>query len=158
MAIYMKFGDIKGSVTTEGFKDWIEIDSFDWGVTRHIGSAARGAHLRESSEPEISEIAITKRMDASSPKLVEDALAGKMDTKVTITLTTTAKGDVVDFLSYELSDTGISDYKVHSGGADPTESFLLNFTKIIGTFKSMDPNITGTPEKFGYDLTKMKLV
>jgi len=39
MALYMKYGDIKGAVTTDGFKDWIELNSFQWGVGRAIGSA-----------------------------------------------------------------------------------------------------------------------
>ncbi|MGD9885959.1 MAG: type VI secretion system tube protein Hcp, partial [Reyranella sp.] len=28
----MKFGDIKGQVTADGFKDWIELNSFQYGV------------------------------------------------------------------------------------------------------------------------------
>ena len=34
MALYMKYGDIKGAVTTDGFKDWIELNSFQWGASR----------------------------------------------------------------------------------------------------------------------------
>ncbi|MBV8186069.1 MAG: type VI secretion system tube protein Hcp, partial [Alphaproteobacteria bacterium] len=34
MAIYMKFGDVKGQVTTDGFKDWIELNSMQYGVSR----------------------------------------------------------------------------------------------------------------------------
>ena len=61
MALYMKYGDIKGAVTTDGFKDWIELNSFQWGASRNIGTAARGATTREHSEPNLSE--------ASSPHL-----------------------------------------------------------------------------------------
>ena len=42
MAIYMKFGDIKGSVTTDGFKDWIELGKFQWGVGRSVNSSSKG--------------------------------------------------------------------------------------------------------------------
>ena len=31
MAIYLKYGDVKGHTTTDGFKDWIECTSFHWG-------------------------------------------------------------------------------------------------------------------------------
>ena len=65
MAIYLKFGDVKGHVTTDGFKDWIECTSFHWGVSRHIGSAARHAHGREHSEPTLQEVTVTKHADAS---------------------------------------------------------------------------------------------
>ena len=42
MALYMKYGSIKGAGATDGFKDWIEPNSFQWGMGRHIGTAARG--------------------------------------------------------------------------------------------------------------------
>ena len=84
MAIYCKYGDIKGAVTTDGFKDWIELNSFQWGASRHIGTAARGATTREHSEPSLSEVTVTKLQDVSSPKLFLDSVAGKMDNKVTI--------------------------------------------------------------------------
>jgi type VI secretion system secreted protein Hcp len=84
MALYMKYGSIKGAVTTEGFKDWIEINSFQWVVGRHIGTAARGHHTREHSEPNLGEVTVTKLSDIASPKLFLDAVGGKLDTKVTI--------------------------------------------------------------------------
>ncbi len=158
MAIYMKYGNIKGSVTTEGFKDWIELNSFQWGVGRSIGTAARGALSREHSEPSLSEVTVTKLTDVASPKLFLDAVAGKLDNKVTIKFTTTTKGKVETFLTYELENTGLSHYSLSSGGDMPMESLSLNFTKITETFTGMQPGITGSPETVGYDLTQMKTV
>lgn len=156
MAIYMKYGHIKGSVTTEGFKDWIELNSFQWGVGRAIGTAARGSISREHSEPSLSEVAVSKPTDVASPKLFLDAVAGKLDTKVTIKFTTTAKGKVETFLTYELENTGISGYSLSSGGEIPMESLSLNFTKISETFTGMGPGLSGSPETVGYDLAKME--
>jgi type VI secretion system secreted protein Hcp len=152
----MKYGNIKGSVTTEGFKDWIELNSFQWGVGRSIGTAARGALSREHSEPNLSEVTVTKLTDVASPKLFLDAVAGKLDNKVTIKFTTTTKGKVETFLTYELENTGLSHYSLSSGGDMPMESLSLNFTKITKTFTGMQPGITGSPETVGYDLTQMK--
>ena len=84
MALYMKYGSIKGAVTTDGFKDWIELDSFQWGVARAVGTAARSSTSREHSEPSLSEVTVTKRSDVASPKLFLDAVAGKLDNKVEI--------------------------------------------------------------------------
>ena|ERR1700676_3169330 len=158
MALYMKYGSIKGAVTTDGFKDWIELNSFQWGVTRAIGTAARHTHGREHSEPHLAEISVTKHTDLSTPKLLLDAVAGKLDTKVTIKFTTTTKGKIDTFLTYELENTGLSHYSLHSGGDNPMESMSLNFTKITETYTGMDPGRTGSPETVGYDLTKMKTV
>ena len=156
MAIYMKYGSIKGAVTTEGFKDWIELDSCKWAVGRRIGSAARGSTNREGSEPSISEIAITKKYDVSSPKLMMEAMAGQLNSAVTIKFTTTTKDQVTDYLTYQLSNCGISGYGV--GGDPPAESMSLNFTMVMVTHKGLDPAESGNPQTVGYDLTKMKKV
>ncbi len=156
MAIYMQYGKIKGPVTTEGFKDWIELESFHWGASRHIGTAARGSTSREHSEPTLSEVIVTKRTDIASPKLMLDSVAGKLDSEVQIKFTTTTKGKVETFLSYKLENTGISNYSLTSGGDMPMESLSLNFTKISKTFKGTDPGVGGQTETVGYDMTKMK--
>jgi type VI secretion system secreted protein Hcp len=158
VAIYMKYGDIKGAVTTDGFKDWIELNSFQWGVGRAIGTAARGSTSREHSEPNLSEVTVTKPTDVASAKLFLDSVAGKLDSKVTIKFTTTTKGKIETFLTYEMENTGISGYSLSSGGDMPNESLSLNFTKISKTFSAMDPGISGSPETVGYDLTQMKTV
>jgi type VI secretion system secreted protein Hcp len=158
MTIYLKYGDVKGNVTTDGFKDWIECHSFHFGVARHIASAARHAHGREHSEPTLQEVTVTKHSDLSSPKLFLDAVAGKLDTKATLKFTTTTKGKVETFLVYEMENTGLSHYSLASSGDIPVETLTLNFTKITETFTSMDPGRSGSPETVGYDLTKMKTV
>jgi type VI secretion system secreted protein Hcp len=158
MAIYLKYGSIKGPVTTDGFKDWIELDSFHWGVGRAVGTAARGSTSREHSEPSISEITVTKRSDIASPKLLLDSVAGKLDSKVEIKFTTTTKGKVETFLTYKMENTGLSGYSLSSGGDMPVESLSLNFAKITQTFTGFDPGIGGSPETVGYDLTQMKTI
>jgi type VI secretion system secreted protein Hcp len=158
MAIYMKYGSVKGPVTTEGFKDWIELHSFQWSVGRSIGSAARGSTSREHSEPSLNEVTVTKLSDVATPKLFLDAVAGELNNKVTIKFTTTTKGKVETFLTYEMEDTGLSHYSLSSGGDMPMESLSLNFTKITETFLGTDPATQGSPETVGYDLTQMKTV
>jgi type VI secretion system secreted protein Hcp len=152
----MKYGSIKGAVTTEGFKDWIELTSFQWGAGRGIGTAARGSTSREHSEPNLSEVTVTKVGDVASPKLFLDAVAGELNNKVTIKFTTTTKNKVETFLTYELENTGLSHYSLSSSGDMPMESLSLNFTKISKTFIGMDPATKGNPETVGYDLTQMK--
>ena len=156
MAIYLKYGSIKGAVTTDGYKDWIECDSLQWGVGRGIGTAARGSTNRESSEPSISEVVLTARMSVASNDLFLDAVGGTMDNKVTIKVTTTTKNKVEDFLVYELTDVGLSGYSLSSGGDMPSESYSLNFTKVSITFKGTDPATKANPKTVGYDLTQMK--
>jgi len=147
MAIYLEVDGIQGSTTTQGFSNMSELNSFQWGVSRSIGTAASGSTARESSNPSISEITITKLADAASPDLTNYALAGQ--------LTTTAAGDVTEFLKHELENVGLSNYSVSSGGDLPMEAMSLNFTKITTTFTPMDPSVSGNNKVVSYDLTTM---
>jgi type VI secretion system secreted protein Hcp len=158
VAIYMKFGSINGAVTTKGFEKWIELNSFQWGVGRAVGTAARGSTTRESSEPSISEVTVTKLMDTSSNPLFQDAVGGHLGSAVTIKFTTTTKDTVTTFLKYELSNTGLSGYSVSSGGDAPTESLSLNFTKVMITYTGLGEKTSGSPDTVGYDLTQMSKV
>jgi len=129
-----------------------------------VGSRPQHRHrsarldFAEHSEPSLSEVSVTKLSDLATPKLFLDAVAGKLDNKVTIKFTTTAKGDVETFLTYEMENTGLSHYSLSSGGDMPMESMSLNFTKITEQFSGMDSAVSGSPEIVGYDLTQMKTV
>lgn len=156
MAIYMKFGKVDGQVTTKGFEKWVECTSLAYGVGRGVSSGA-GGQQRESSNPSISEITISKAFDVASPGLYEDALAGTFNTKVEFKFTATTKGKVDTFLAYELSECGVSGYSLTTGGDNPSESISLNFTKIMVSPSPLDN--AGTPKagaKVTYDLAKLE--
>ena len=153
----MKWDGIDGATTTKGFEKWIELSSFQWGVGRAIGSAARGAATREASEPSISEIVVTKHFDKASAKLYQDSVAGTFDTKVEIKMNTTTKSKTETFLAFELVDCGVSSYSLSSGGDNPMESLSLNFLKVIVTPTPLDKS--GQIKKgdvVSYDLLAMK--
>ena len=155
MAIYMKWDGIDGAVTTKEHEKWIELNSFQFGVGRAIGSAARGAATREATEPSISEITISKRLDKSSTKLFMDAVAGDLSATVKFKFTTTTKDKVDTFLAFELTNCGVSGHSISSGGDAPVETLSLNFTKIMFTYTERDPKIAGSPDTVGYDLLTM---
>lgn len=153
----MKFGDVAGSVATSGFQDWCELNSFQWGVGRGISMPHRGDSTREGSEPSVSEIVVTKRMDKGSIKLWQDAVAGQLNSKVTIKFTSTTKDKVESYLEYDLTDTGLSGYSVSGSGDDPpTESLSLNFAKITWKYTALDAKTTGQPQSAGWDMTQQK--
>ncbi len=155
MAIYMKWDGIDGAVTTKEYEKWIELNSFQFGVGRAIGTAARGAATREASEPSISEITVSKRLDKSSTKLFMDAVAGDLSATVKFKFTTTTKDKVDTYLAFELSNCGVSGHSISSGGDAPMETLSLNFTKIMFTYTERDPKIAGSPDTVGYDLLTM---
>jgi type VI secretion system secreted protein Hcp len=154
----MDYQGIKGSSTTDGYKDLIVLDSFNFGVSRNITPPSPSAS-REASEPSLTGITVTKHMDASSPKLFIESVAGNLQSAVQIHFTTTTANRVFEFLLYTLTNVGVSHYSVSAGADDiPVETLVLNFTKIEMTFNGMDPDVSGTPETVGYDLATMQTV
>lgn len=152
----MEFKGIEGDVTTQGYEKWIELNSFQYGVGRAVSSGS-GGNTRESSAPNISEIVVTKHFDKSSAKLYQDSVAGTFDTKVEIKMNTTTKNKTETFLTFELSDCGVSSYSLSSGGDAPMESLSLNFIKIMVTPTPLDKS--GQIKKgdvVSYDLLAMK--
>lgn len=160
MAIYVEWEGTAGAVTADGYIGQIEVNSFQFGIGRGIGSPAGGSKDRESSQPSVSEVVISKAMDKSSVGLFEAALMGT-GKKVTLhfTMTAAGSGSVADYLSYELSETLVSGYSVSSGGDQPSESISLNFTKIIMKYTPGGSDNTDEPAlPTGWNLATQKKV
>jgi len=134
MAIYMNYlvggaNAITGDVTAQGYQNWIELASFQWGVGRGVGSAQGSGGNREASTPSVSEITVTKTEDQSTGPLLQEAFNGLGSSIVTITFVRTGS-PAVAFLSYILQNVMLSGYSCSSGGDAPSESVSLNFTQI----------------------------
>ena len=155
MAIFMKYGAMDGEVTATGYEKWIELGSLQWGVGRGISAGVGGGSKREASAPSVSEITVTKTLDAFSPLALKESIGGKgVEVKLEITRTDDA-GKHHPFQKYILQGSMISGYSLSSGGDRPSESISLNFTKIDSEYVKLDdefkPTTTG---HIIYDLSK----
>jgi len=156
MPIYVEWEGIEGDVTAEGYAKHIEVNSFQFGIGRGIGSPMGGSKDRESSAPSVSEVVVIKPTDSASTALFEGALYGE-GKKVTLKFVNTDAGQLETFLSYELQEVLISGYSMSSGGDNPSESVSLNFTKIImKNTPTGSSNETLTVMPTGWDLGAQK--
>ena len=158
MAVFMQFGTVKGEVTQLAHKQWIEVQSFQWGVGRGIGSGVGGGSLRESTAPTVSEIVVTKVMDVSSGLILKEALGGKaVEVKIEMTQTDNS-GKHVAYQKYVLHNTLISGYSMSSGGARPSESISLSFTKFDSEYLNIDDKFAcKTTGHVVFDIAESKL-
>jgi type VI secretion system secreted protein Hcp len=151
MPIYMQYGSsIKGDVTSKGHESWISISSFQWGLGRAITTSQGSAENRTATGASVSEITVTKNLDPASGDLMQDMLKGSLKTDVQIDFTETKDNNV--YLSFKLTNTGISGISASSGGDRPTESVSLNFTKIAITNTKKDAQGGNSPSTVTYDL------
>jgi type VI secretion system secreted protein Hcp len=156
----MQVEGIDGSVTATGHEKWIELQSCQFGVARHVTNATGRGEGREASAPAISEIVVTKDLDVASTNLVREALwgPGKL---VKIDFVKTEKDKFEPYLQFEMENTLISNYSVSGhGGANhsqPMESLSLNFTKITyNTFQRDLKNKATSPDRASWDLAQGK--
>ena len=145
-------------MTEEGHKDWIELNSLQWGVGRGISAPTGGVKDREASAPSVSEVTVNKAQDNATGKLLTEAYQGE-GVKVEIDFVKTEKGKLETYLKYELENCMISGYSLSSGGDRPSESLSLNFTSINCAPKVIGPDgkMTDGP-KVKYDVGKAKIV
>ena len=160
MAIYVKYTspNITGDVTTQGFAGQFEVQSFQFGIGRGVGTATGAAGNREASTPSVSEITLTKMYDQASGDLLKEAYSGAGKAGAVISFVRTDSGGGVTYLQYTLTNVMLSGYSISSGGDRPSESISLNFTKIETKFTPQkDDGTPGTSATVTYDLGLQKL-
>ncbi|WP_066960598.1 type VI secretion system tube protein Hcp [Microbulbifer sp. Q7] len=157
MAIYMNFNSKApaGNVTAKGYEDWIEVDSFNFGVGRGISMEAGAVANREASRPSLSEVTVTKRIDAASGGLFKASVTGDEGVKVEIHVVQTGANSVEKFAVYNLEDVIISSYSISaSAGGAPQEAISLSFSKIEADLNHADKtNKNPKNMRVGYDLS-----
>lgn len=157
MAIYMNFNNKTpaGNVTAKGYESWIELESFNFGVGRAITMEAGAMSNRESTRPSLSEVTITKPLDAASGLLFKSSVTGDAGVPVEIHVVQTGADSVEKFAVYKLEDVIISSYSTNaSAGGPPHESISLSFAKIEAELSHADKtNKNPKNMKVGYDLT-----
>jgi len=129
MPIYMNVEGIKGEVTEDKHKEWIELNSLQFGVGRSITHAVGAGKTREASLPHVSEVVVTKMFDSSSVEFLRWSVGGAAGKKVKIDLVTVGDKSSHSYAQFEFENVLISGFSMSSGGDKPTESLSLNFTK-----------------------------
>lgn len=158
MAIYLKFGNVKGNVTAEGHADQIAVASIHFRVERKVSMEAGNLSNRESSKPTLSQITITKKADNSVAALFKEALTGSAGQEATLTFVRTGSNKVQEFMTYKLTNCIISSYDLSADGdEEPTEELTLSYSAIEVSYKDHDAsNKAGNPQRVSYDVKAAK--
>jgi len=144
--MYLFFPGVRGNVRSGKYRGWFKVDSFQFGLGLGISSPGGGRRRRgqqkeepkpeekkdpkarprrEASAPSISEIVVTKTMDASSAQLA--ALTVMRHEYETVEIECVDKDGFVIY-NIKLFMVMISGFSVSSGGGPASESISLNFT------------------------------
>ncbi len=148
MAIFLKVDGITGSAEEANHKQWIVLDSLQFGSTRNVSARVGGGVTREFSAPSMTDVTISKPLDISSGAIFREAVTGSQGRTWTIDVTSTGQGGQT-LLEYILSNVFVSNYHISTGGDQPMESLSLNYTMIVASFTPPG----GGPVRITYDLS-----
>ena len=130
MAIYVKIPGIKGQTQTAGFKECLEVESFQVGASLAVTAGTSNSE-RTTSLPSFSEVILSRESDSATPQLLQKlADAEVVKGKTVVTFVRKDNKKMLDLMTVTLSDVVISTMSINSGGELPMESIGLNFSGI----------------------------
>lgn len=134
---FLKVSDIPGESTDDKHKDWIEILSFNSGVSQRASGSASSGGGASAERADFQDFSIVKALDKASPKLAVACADGTHIKEVVLELCR-AGGDKLKYMEYKLSNCIVS--SVSPGGSAqggetlPLEEVSFNFGKIEWTY------------------------
>jgi len=156
-SIFLKIDGIDGDATHDKHKNWIEVHSASWGLSRSAFWSTGSGKNRESGTPTLSDVMISKATDKSSPKLFQMSTTGDATKGAEIHIIQT--GDPGEtYLVYKLSDILITNFQWGgSDGSQPSEHVSINFHKFEIKYVPFDEkNKAQSPVIAKYDMATGK--
>ena len=131
---YLTIDGVSGSATDQGHEDWIEVQSFTWGISTAASAAARGAGRRLRGRSALSALAVRTLLDASGPELFRAAAQGRAFPSAV--LESADAGRPVG-LVIELENVTVSSYRLASVGTTPVQVFDLHAERLEFTHRTL---------------------
>lgn len=141
---YLKIEGIKGEAVSEKHKDWIEIESFSWGVSNSHTAGGGGGSTGKVS---LQDFHFSMKVDKASPKLMLACATNERLPSLTFAIAgaDATGGAGEDYYVITLSDVLVSSFQ--SGGSAPppggtaqpmTASLSFNYSKIEWNYVPAD--------------------
>ena len=156
---YLRLDGVPGECTDDKHKDWIEILSYEMGLSQGSSASHSTAGGSAAGKVNFHDLTINHFVDKASAKLFEMCAKGTHIKDGTIELCR-AGGDKFKYLEIKLDNllvTSLSSSGAPSGSDFPSEVFTLNFGKIKVTYFKQNEKGGGAGQvAFGWDLTANK--
>ena len=155
MGIYMKYGDIKGDATQEGFEHWINVTHFTWSnaVTRDIKTHTGKGRNREQGQPVVNQIMINKEVDHASGPLYKSLVTVPQATDCTIAFVRTEEGGE-KYLEYNLTDTLLANLNLTGDCDRASETWTLDFTRVKISVKQLSESNESSASPFHFEFDR----
>ena len=120
--MFLKFDGIDGESAAAGHEEWIDLEDFSWGI---------------GFPPSLQTFNFTKRIDATTPTLVEDLIAGTHIKSAELDIVNQSSGPQSLF-SFSFNDVVLQDMSFNGRlfttvEAGPIDTWGFNFSKVTLT-------------------------
>jgi type VI secretion system secreted protein Hcp len=122
---------VEGEATAKDHDNWVDIDSFSWGV-HQIGTFGRGGG-GGAGKAEATDVVISKLVDKAGPPAFKGVCTGAHFDKATLEVRK-AGGEQIVYYSLELEHVFISSLNDAGSGDQVSQSMSLNYKKITYTY------------------------
>ncbi len=153
---FLKIEGINGESTDDKHKGWIEVLSYNWGVSQMASGTASSSGGGAVQRADFQDLSIVKLMDSASPLLFRACAIGEHIGEVTLELCR-AGGDKLRYMEYKLTNVIISSVTIGGGGGgEPTEAVSFNYGRIKQTYTKQARKGGGAAGNIeaGWDLEK----
>ena len=133
--LIMKITGMEGEFDRSNLQNWIEIEALKQGLAFSFNEDLKST---DKGDPSFKEITLHKRLDKSSPLLMEAAAEGRALYEAEIRVLTDLQGKLgpaKTLMSYVLRGVIITSYNINAEGKDPLEEITIRFRKLTATYR-----------------------
>jgi type VI secretion system secreted protein Hcp len=137
--MFLKIDGVPGESTDDKHKEWIEILSYDWGVSQPGAGTMSSGGARSAERSDHSDFSVVKTLDKTSPKLALFVCNGTHIPEVIIEFCRDT-GDKQKFMEYKMTDVIISSVNPSGSTGDvlPFEEVMFAYGTIEWTYTEID--------------------
>ena len=131
MGIYVKYGNIGGDATQQGFEGWVNCHHFEWALKRDFALDQVGrAQNREAAQAHMDCCKLLKEVDHSSGQWLETATTDFKGQDCEIAFLRTGNPGS-PYLTFKLTNALVQKYVVTGTTTErPIETITIDFTKV----------------------------
>ena len=129
---FMKIGSIKGEAKDSKHKDWINIESLSYAMTKPMTTTAA---VRRRASVKLDNVVVRKRIDKASPKLMEHCASGKVIPKLELDMVSLNGRSYYKITLVNVRISSVSTNTVCEPECHLVEEVAFTYSKIIWDYK-----------------------
>jgi type VI secretion system secreted protein Hcp len=152
---FIKIDGIEGESADDQHQAWIELISYNTGVTQTVSSTASSSGGASAERADFQDFSITKQLDKATPKLAVACADGTHIDTILVELCR-AGTEKIKFMEYKMTNCIIGGVSTNGGGDFPTETVNINYGKIEWSYTQQKRQGGGASGNVaaGWDLEK----